>query len=312
MNWGINIVILFLFLSACNKEKVVESEPLLLEDQTIKSDYLIEVEEFKTIANNPNIKILDFRKKEYYDQEHIEGALHIWRTDIEDASFPYGGIMASPKQIEALFSELGINSTDTLIVYDDQGLCEAARLWWILQNYDFNNVKLFHGGLNAWKKIDGNVSTDTPLVKETLFRLTDNPSMKYYTSKEDMQTAVNTNVIVLDTRSQDEFSGKMQKSGAAKPGRIPKSKHQDWAETINYHGDKKFKSLDELAAIYSQIDIKKEDTIIVYCHSGVRSAHTTFVLTQLLQYNNVKNYDGSWVEWSYFDELEFDKDSFND
>ena len=72
------------------------------------------------------------------------------------------------------------------------------------------------------------------------------------------------------------------------------------AETINFSGNKKFKSRDTLVHIFEKMNLDKEEQIIVYCHSGVRSAHTTFVLSQLLGYNNVKNYDGSWIEWSYF------------
>jgi thiosulfate/3-mercaptopyruvate sulfurtransferase len=309
MNWRIKIAIIFLALSACNQEKKIETEDKITLKQAFKSEYLIEIDEFQILANQPNIKIIDFRKKERYDKEHVEGSLHIWRTDIEDTSFPYGGMMASSAQIETLFSNLGINTDDTLIIYDDSGLCDATRLWWILQNYDFTNVKLFHGGIDLWKENNGSVLTEIPLVKKTVFKLTETPSMKYYVSKENMQQALNLGTTVLDTRSLDEFSGKRQKTGATKAGRIPNSKNIDWAEAINFNGDKKFKAIEDLESIYSQLNIIKDDPIIVYCHSGVRSAHTTFVLTQLLGYNNVKNYDGSWSEWSYFNDLAFEKDS---
>jgi thiosulfate/3-mercaptopyruvate sulfurtransferase len=309
MNWRISIAVLFVVFSACQQKKTIEGEVQIINNEGIKSDFLIEVKELKTMARQSNVKILDFRNKERYEKEHIEGALHIWRTDIEDASFPYGGMMASPAQIEALFSELGIDMDDMIVIYDDNGLCDAARLWWLLQNYDFTNVKLFHGGLDVWKENEGLVSTITPSVKKTEFKLSDSPSMKYYISKDDVQEMLNTDAIILDTRSVDEFLGKRQKSGAAKAGRIPKSNHIDWANAIDYNGDKKFKSIQELECIYSALNIKKNEPIIVYCHSGVRSAHTTFVLTQLLGYKNVKNYDGSWSEWSHFNDLAYEKDS---
>ncbi|MFT7234251.1 MAG: thiosulfate/3-mercaptopyruvate sulfurtransferase, partial [Cyclobacteriaceae bacterium] len=219
------------------------------------------------------------------------------------------GMMASPTQIENLFSRLGIGANDTLIVYDDNGLCNAARLWWILQNYNFTNVKLFHGGLDVWKENNGSVTSEIPKIKDTVFKLTETPSMKYHISKEEMLNTLNAGVVILDTRSLDEFSGKRQKKGASKAGRIPKSIHIDWAETIDYNGSKKIKSIQELNAIYSHMNVSKEDPVIVYCHSGMRSAHTTFVLTQLLGYKNVKNYDGSWTEWSSFENLPFEKDS---
>ena len=296
MSWRISIILYLLIISACKHEKANDFEK-------VEATYLIEANELKGIAQQPNIKIIDFRKKEIYENEHIVGALNIWRTNIEDASYPYSGIMASKTQIESLFGQLGIATDDTIIVYDDNGLCEASRLWWILQNYDFKNIKLLHGGISEWKSNNGQVTTQIPKVNTAVFKLTKHPKMQYYVSKEQVSDALNSNVVILDTRTSEEFSGKRQKKGATKAGRIPNSIHIDWAETINYNGNKHLKSLKELEIIYSELNIKKNDSIIVYCHSGVRSAHTTFVLTQLLGYKHVKNYDGSWTEWSYFNDL---------
>lgn len=296
MSWKISIMLYLLIISACKHEKANDFEKA-------EATYLIEANELKGTAQQPNIKIIDFRKKEIYENEHIVGALNIWRTDIEDTSYPYSGIMASKTQIESLFGQLGIATDDTIIVYDDNGLCEASRLWWILQNYDFKNIKLLHGGISKWKSNNGQVTTEIPKVNTAVFKLTKHPKMQYYVSKEQVSDALNSNVVILDTRTSEEFSGKRQKKGATKAGRIPNSIHIDWAETINYNGNKHLKSLKELEIIYSELNIKKNDSIIVYCHSGVRSAHTTFVLTQLLGYKHVKNYDGSWTEWSCFDDL---------
>ena len=296
MSWKISIILYLLIISACKHEKANDFKK-------VEVTYLIEANELKGIAQQPNIKIIDFRKKEIYENEHIVGALNLWRTDIEDTSYTYSGIMASKTQIESLFGQLGIATDDTIIVYDDNGLCEASRLWWILQNYDFKNIKLLHGGISEWKSNNGQVTTQIPKVNTAVFKLTKHPKMQYYVSKEQVSDALNSNVVILNTRTSEEFSGKRQKKGATKAGRIPNSIHIDWAETINYNGNKHLKSLKELEIIYSELNIKKNDSIIVYCHSGVRSAHTTFVLTQLLGYKHVKNYDGSWTEWSYFNDL---------
>ena len=303
MNWRISILIVAFSLLSCEKEKG-EGIAIVVED-----NYLVEAEDLKLLINQENISLLDFRKKEFYDEEHIGGALNIWRTDIEDNSYPYPGVMASKVQIEILFSKLGIKTDDTIIVYDDNGLCEASRLWWILQNYDFKNIKMLHGGISAWKSVNGKVSSSVPEVNPSAFRLTENPSMQYYISKEQVKEALNEGIVILDTRTRDEFTGKQQKKGAFKSGRLPHSIHIDWAEAINYNEDMRMKPLQELEIIYNNLNKKKEDPIIVYCHSGVRSAHTTFVLTQLLGYKNVKNYDGSWTEWSYFNDLPFESDS---
>jgi len=307
MNWKISILILFVFAS-CKDEKSVSSSGSI-EKESTQVSYLIEAEEFQKIIHQPNIKIIDFRKSKYYNESHIKGALNIWRTDIEDTSFPYKGMMATKVQIEKLFSSLGIKNDDTLVIYDDNGLCDAARLWWILQNYDYTNVTLLNGGFSAWENFQGDIDSEDPSTTISNFKLPKNPSMKYYVSKDDMLSAVKNNTFILDTRTTDEFSGKRHKKGAFKAGRIPNSKLIDWAEAVEYNGNKKFKSKADLDQIYNRLNLSKDDEIIVYCHSGVRSAHTTFVLTQLLDYKNVKNYDGSWTEWSYFDDLPFKQDS---
>lgn len=302
-------MLLLLAFTAC-KDKV-KDEVVTIEkaNEHTEFNYLIEVDELQKIAKEPNIKILDFRKSDFYANEHIEGAMNIWRTDIENASYSYNGMMPGREQMETLFSGLGINTSNTIIIYDDNALVDSSRLWWILQNYDFTNVRLLNGGISAWKAQNGAISTETPVTTKANFKLSDMPSMKYHISKEKMIQAVANKTIIVDARTDDEYSGKRQKEGATKGGRIPNSILIDWAEAVNYNGDKKIKSIEDLEKIYSRLGASKDDTIIAYCHSGVRSAHTTFVLTQMLGYKNVKNYDGSWTEWSQFNDLPSVQDS---
>ncbi|NNC50349.1 MAG: sulfurtransferase [Flaviramulus sp.] len=308
MNLRISIVIIVLAVYGCKKESNSKNFVGDIKSSEFSSKYLIEAEELLKIFKNPNIKIIDFRKPEFYLEEHLPRAINIWRTDIEDKTFPYKGMMASTAQIENLFGSLGISDDNTIIIYDNNGLCDSARLWWILQNYDFSNVKLLHGGIKAWKMNNGTISTTIPKSEKVNFTLPKSPSMKYYISKDEMVEAIINEKMILDTRTDDEFSGKRQKSGSFRGGRIPNSKVIDWSNAINYHGNMKLKPHERLFEIYKNFALKN-DTLIVYCHSGVRSAHTTFVLTQVLGYKNVKNYDGSWTEWSYFNDLPIEQDS---
>lgn len=216
--------------------------------------------------------------------------------------------MASKEQLEKLFSTKGISNDDLLVVYDDNGLCDAARFWWVLQHYNYTNIRLLNKTYSDWIATKGSFVSETTKTTPTHFTFKASPNLRLHISKEELQKTLHTNTIILDTRSHDEFSGKRQKKGAAKAGRIPNSILMDWATAINFHTDKKIKSIEELDRIYSPIIPSKETPIIVYCHSGVRSSHTTFVLTQLLGYKNVKNYDGSWTEWSNF-ALPFERDS---
>ncbi|HCD66887.1 MAG TPA: sulfurtransferase [Bacteroidetes bacterium] len=298
MKWSYSTFIFSLVLFACQPSEKMDNHA-----NKPSSPCLISAEGLLSVSNQSNTVIIDFRRNKDYIKGHIEGSLNIWRTEIEDSTYSYDGLMATPSQIESLFSNLGIRLEDTLIIYDDIGLCNASRLWWILQNYDFKNVKMLEGGLSSWTKIGGELSTQIPTRTKTDFMLDKQPSMDFYVDKNDVLKAIDNGTFLLDTRTLDEFVGKEQKKGATRAGRIPNSVHIDWAESIDYNGDQCFKHLEELEEIYSKLGAKKEDPIIVYCHSGVRSAHTSFVLTQLLGYTNVRNYDGSWTEWSYIDTL---------
>ena len=290
------LLTLLILMASCSQKKTTEN-------------YLIELDEFETLLKDSTTKIIDFRKPAEYKEGHMQNAINVWRTDIEDSSFPYGGMKASKEQLEMLFSNLGINNEDTLVIYDDKGLCEAARLWWVLQYYNFKNVKLLNGGLTTLQNAGKSLTKETTSFSKSKFKFTGENSRRYFADKDQILEAVKNNSRILDTRTEDEFIGKQLKKGAYKAGRIPNSKRIDWANAINYNGDKKMKSIAELNAVYAGLLDDKEDTLYVYCHSGVRSAHTTFVLTQLLNYKHVLNYDGSWTEWSYHENLSLKKDN---
>ncbi|NER15864.1 sulfurtransferase [Spongiivirga citrea] len=305
---SIKIILCFITIVSC-KNRVDGSPEKATSNKGLKR--IIEAEELLKIQRNENLVIVDFRKKEEYKINHIKGALNIWRTDIEDATYAYGGMMAKKEHIESLFSKLGIRDDDTIVVYDNKGSSDAARLWWLLKYYGFESVQLLNGGFDAWKNADGDTSHQMTNIEPSMFAFPHNENLNIWISYDELLGLLNStnNIIVLDTRSSEEFTGKRRKKGAVKAGRIPKSIHIDWANAIDYHGTKKFKTKAELEVIYGKMNASKNDTIIVYCHTGVRSAHTTFVLKEILGYKNVRNYDGSWTEWSQFNTLPFEKDS---
>ncbi len=313
MSWRNNIVAIGLFCCiSCKKQPpstISEDASADIRVQ-LESSSLIEAELLTKALELPNLKIIDFRKTGYYSKGHIPNAIQIWRNDIEDASYPYKGMMVKKEEIEKLFSKLGINNTDILVLYDDKGSCDAARLWWVLKSHGFNNSKILNGGLQAWSAFGGTITQKTTIHEETVFTLPA-VSAELLILKNELNELLATNrpPLLIDTRTYDEYTGKRQKLGAARAGRIPKSEFLDWAEAIDYDNTMKFKPVSELEHLYAAFKIGKNDTIVTYCHTGVRSAHTTFVLTELLGYKNVKNYDGSWSEWSHYKDLPFEKDS---
>lgn len=300
---------------SCKKRTESQIEDVLNEPMTTTSDYystkhLIECEDLKVLNTSSNIKIIDFRKPEAFLKEHMVNAINIWRTDIDDNSFPYKGIMASRSKIEDLFSRLGIKNEDKLVIYDDNGACDASRLWWVLINYGFNNVKILNGGLTEWKHKNGPLTTKVIFYDVSNFKFLHNKNRSLYVDLEGVKSlVVDDNKILLDTRTDDEFSGKRQKKGASRGGHIPNSICLDWGHAVDFNATNKFKSYKDLLDLYQSKGITKEKEIYIYCHSGVRSAHTTFVLTELLGFKNVKNYDGSWIEWSFNKDLPIEQDT---
>lgn len=273
-----------------------------------KIEYLIEFDHFQAMTNQPNTKIIDFRKPERYTDGHVDGAINIWRSDIEDHTYPYKGMIAKKKALEDMLSLKGIDNNDLLLVYDDNGLCDAARFWWVLQQYGYTNIRLVNGSFSSWKARIKPITTAVSKYPRTSFSFRHSPSFRSMIQKDALLASLD-NLIILDTRTADEFSGKRQKKGASKGGRIPGSISIDWKKAIYFDSDKRIKSIKELEKLYREYLPSKKDEIIVYCHTGVRSAHTIFVLTQLLDFENVRNYDGSWSEWSYFNDLPFEQDS---
>jgi len=276
-------------------------------------EHLIEAKELVKILEESNTKIVDFRSPEKYQAGHIKGSINIWRTDISDNSLPYEGIRADKKQIELLFGRLGIENDDLIIVYDDKGSSDAARLWCIFEGLNFDSVKILNGGLKSWESMGGKLTKELYTYTPSQFQFPEKSNENLWIDKEELKGLFSdeqhSNITIVDTRNAEEYSGILIKKGASKAGRIPESIHIDWAEAVDLEHSKKFRSIEELQKIYNGLEMNIKDTVIVYCHSGYRSSLTTFVLKELMGFENVRNYDGSWVEWSYFNDLPYEKDS---
>jgi thiosulfate/3-mercaptopyruvate sulfurtransferase len=261
-------------------------------------NHIIDIAGLKEIIAHDSVVLIDIRKPEAYQLGHLPGAINIYRSAIEADTLPYGGMMASKQQMEQLFSNKGIKNSDFLVLYDDRGSCEATRLWWILDYYGFQKTAILNGGLKEWMKGDSLV-IDFIDKRRTAFTLSDHERTNRYIGLEAMRDAIaDTVLVIIDSRTPEEYRGERLKNGAFDQGRIPGSINIDWSEAINYD-EGTFKSVEEIQAIYAAKGIGAATNVVVYCHSGVRSAHTTFVLTALLGYKNVRNFDGSWIEWTY-------------
>ncbi len=272
---------------------------------------LISAEKAKElIESGDNIVVIDTRNKASFMSGHVPGAQNMWRPAMgaDKGEYPFGGMRASKEKMEKELGKLGVDSNTYILLYDAKADYDAARLWWILDMYGYKNVSLIDGGVSGWKAAGYEFERGfgKTATKKT-FKFTGEENYNKLASLEDVKAIVdkaNTGVII-DTRSVKEHTGATTKKGAFRPGRIPSEVFIPWETAVHYDADKTFKSVADLEKIYGQYN---GEEVIPYCQSGVRSAHTTFVLTQLLGYKNVKNYDGSWIEWSYHKELQADVD----
>ena len=295
MNFRIEIIsTIIILLVSCRNDASINKA---IQDDQIT---LVEVSYLIDQRVNLDVKYVDFRMPEAYLQGHIPGAINIWRSDLENLSYPYGGMMPSKKQVEELFRSRGIENDDLLIVYDDKGSVDAARLWWILSYYEFDTVKILNGGLSAWKQSGGAVDKGFPVLAVSEFTLPKGRRTGIKINSDKLEKWVSRgekHIKIIDARSEEEFSGELQKKGAVRSGHIPGSIRIEWIETIDTLNANKFKNKQDLINLYEGKGIFSNDSIVVYCHSGSRSSHTTFVLSEILNYKSVMNYDGSWTEW---------------
>lgn len=256
------------------------------------------------LENESNVLLLDVRQRVKYLLGHIPGAHNIWRPAFQanEDDYPFSGMRADKAKMEKLLSRLGADSNTTILLYDDQTGADAARFWWILKLYGHDKVSLIDNGLKGWTQQNFPTQLKPPKTPAgNQFTFASKPHPQYLAELEQVKEATKgKSRLILDVRSQDEYSGKTRKSGAHRKGRIPGSIWLEYNQTLNDTGFLHTKELEEL---FNSAGVTKDKEIIIYCQSGVRSAHTLFVLTQLLGYRNVKNYDGSWIEWSWHKNL---------
>lgn len=270
---------------------------------------IISCTELQSILNSSrSSKILDVRKPEDFKTGHIPGALQIWRNDFNEQKDGLNSFKASKEKIEILFSEMGIRNEDSLILYDDRGAVNAARLWFILSHYGFDKIRFLNGGIHQWKSLNYPLQYLNSKYPKSKFNFTVKRKAKLDIELDEL-LKIRTDIVLLDSRTIEEFSGSVVKKGAAKGGRIPAAIRFDYSEVnrISDGEDFCFREPWEVEEKLQFLNLEKDSEIVVYCQSGARSALLAFYFREILGMPNVWNYDGSWIEWSHHDELEFEK-----
>lgn len=302
---------MFFFLFSCSTEN--KNIVVTMDKSDIKAYNLIDpIFANKLLKENPNEYIpIQVSKHKIFQKEHIPNAINIWRPDYgSDVSNPFGGLIPSREKLENLIQNFGFKKGKTLLIYDAKANVDALRFAWVLNLYGFDDFKIINGGLKFWK-INGLAVTDKISEQPTKsnFHLSDFFDKSMIANFDEVLSAIkDSNTIIVDTREAYEYKGLpfilkdsvyLYKKGAFNRGSIPTAIHFNWSNLADLNGDHRIKSEKDLNHDLNNIGINRDKKIILYCQSGSRTSHTYYVLKHILGYSNVKNYDGSWIEWSY-------------
>ena len=251
--------------------------------------------------NDPKIRIAESNEDVLlYDTGHVPGAVNIdWHSDLND---PLQRDYINPEQFAALMSRNGITPDTTVVFYGDKNNWWASYALWVFQLFGHTNVKLMNGGRMKWLAEGREVSKERPSYNATNYPVPTRDDSKIRAFRDDVLKHQAAGKPLVDVRSPGEYRGELlhmadyPQEGAVRGGHIPGARSVPWARAANPDGT--FKSADELRAIYEEEQgLKSSDEVVAYCRIGERSSHSWFVLTYLLGYPNVRNYDGSWTEW---------------
>lgn len=281
--------------------------------QTTKIEYshpevLVDTQWVEEHLNDKDIRVVevDYDSQANYYLGHIPGsALLDWRKDINDPLTR--NILSVEKYIDVL-RKLGIdNDSTTLILYGDFNNWFAAFAFWVFKYYNYPNIKLINGGRKKWLEEDRPITKDIVNISEGNYKKSDtfepNEKIRVYLSniKDALISRRKFQIRLVDVRSPPEYNGEIASppeyptEHAQRAGHIPGAHNIPWAKVLNKDGT--FKSATELSQLYQSENVLPENEVITYCRIGERSSHSWFVLTYLLGYPDVKNYDGSWTEW---------------
>jgi thiosulfate/3-mercaptopyruvate sulfurtransferase len=264
-----------------------------------RSDVLVDADWVDAHKNDPGVVVVEVDEDTTaYDTGHIPGAIKLdWKKDLQD---PVRRDFVDRAGFEALLSERGISNDDTVILYGGNNNWFAAYAYWYFRLYGHRSVKLLDGGRKKWELDSRELVKDVPDRPRTSYRATDQDSA-IRAFRDEVVAAIG-KLNLVDVRSPDEFAGRLlapahlPQEQAQRGGHIPTAKNVPWSKAANDDGT--FKSDDELTTLYrDQAGLDFGRDTIAYCRIGERSAHTWFVLHELLDQPNVKNYDGSWTEY---------------
>jgi thiosulfate/3-mercaptopyruvate sulfurtransferase len=273
-------------------------------------DVLVDTQWVENHLSDTSIRVVEVDENPaLYAEAHIPGAIGFdWRRDLQDQ---VKRDFLGPAEFGELFGSRGISNDHTIVLYGDRNNWFAAYTYWYLTYYGHDNVKLMNGPREKWISEGRPTSTDVPSYASQTFSAQEgDEAIRAY--RDEVLSALDSGTRLVDVRSPQEYSGELiamagyEQEGAQRAGHIPGAASVPWAQAVKEDGT--FKSADELRELYKDKGVVDGNPIIAYCRIGERSAHTWFVLHELLGEDDVKNYDGSWTEWGNMVAVPIEKD----
>jgi thiosulfate/3-mercaptopyruvate sulfurtransferase len=274
-------------------------------------DVLVDTQWVENHLSDDSIRIVEVDENTaLYAEAHIPGAIGFdWKRDLQDQ---VERDFLGPADFGELFGSRGISNEHTVVLYGDRNNWFAAYTYWYLKYYGHENVKLMNGPREKWISEGRPVTSEVPRYSAQQFTAQEGDAA-IRAKRDEVLAALDSSTRLVDVRSPQEFSGELismagyEQEGAQRAGHIPGAASVPWAQAVKDDGT--FKSADELRELYDAKGVTDGgDPIIAYCRIGERSAHTWFVLHELLGKDDVKNYDGSWTEWGNLVGVPIEKD----
>jgi len=264
-----------------------------------RTDVLVDAEWVEAHLADPNVVLVEVDEDtSAYEKNHIRNAVRIdWRDDLQDA---VRRDFVDKAHFEALLSRKGVANDDTVVLYGGNNNWFASYAYWYFKLYGHQDVRLLDGGRKKWELESRELVTEVADRAPTTYTAQDqDTSIRAF--RDDVLSAIGSDNIV-DVRSPDEYAGRLlapahlPQEQSQRPGHIPTAASVPWSKAANEDGT--FKSDDDLRKLYvDEQGLDEGRDTIAYCRIGERSSNTWFVLTYLLGYDKVRNYDGSWTEW---------------
>ena len=284
-------------LGACAAPGV---QPGLGTDQTVIEDYarpdiLVDTAWIQEHADDENVRLIDVSSdSDVFASGHLPEAQFVdWRAELTNADDPVRGQILTRDALSELFSGLGVENDDTVVLYDDTNNLFAARAYWVLKYYQHDNVYIYNGGSKKWTADGQQLTTDLAPVSASQY-VAGEPDSSIRTDWQYVVDHVgDSGTLFCDARGPKEYAGTDVRS--ERGGHVPGAINVEWTNAVNQDGT--FRSASDLGELYRKAGFSPDKEIITYCQTGVRGAHTWFVLSELLGYPNVRNYDGSWEEY---------------